>query len=356
MEKDARMIKLIDGDKKSFKANLHCHSTMSDGKFTPQELKKLYKDKGYSVLAITDHEVLFMHDDLNDKDFLTLPSYEVQIYGDLDLPKLMRRVTHMNFYAKVPKKLKQPFFNYELVSQLDIPPDTSNVECLGDGKQKHVYSAEGLNELIKKANDAGFIVAYNHPTWSKEDASIYTNLKGLFAMEIFNTEVQVDGYDAYCPYIYEEMIRSGQKIGCIATDDLHVEEALFGGFTMINADSLDHLQIISALEKGDYYASTGPIIKELSYKDGTFYIECSPVKEIIISNSGRRKKIKSIKTAKDGLISSAQFALDDMDICVRFTIRDENGKVANTRAYWREEFESSKPSIPNICNRKISNR
>lgn len=41
-----------------YKANLHCHSTVSDGKLTPEELKKIYKEKGYSVIAYTDHDVL----------------------------------------------------------------------------------------------------------------------------------------------------------------------------------------------------------------------------------------------------------------------------------------------------------
>ena len=45
----------ISKDKKQFKANMHCHSTISDGKLTPEELKAAYKAQGYSVLAITDH-------------------------------------------------------------------------------------------------------------------------------------------------------------------------------------------------------------------------------------------------------------------------------------------------------------
>ena len=41
----------ISKDKKQFKANLHCHSTISDGKLTPEELKEAYKAQGYSVLG-----------------------------------------------------------------------------------------------------------------------------------------------------------------------------------------------------------------------------------------------------------------------------------------------------------------
>ncbi len=33
-------------NKKSYKANLHCHSTIYDGKMPPEELKDLYKKEG----------------------------------------------------------------------------------------------------------------------------------------------------------------------------------------------------------------------------------------------------------------------------------------------------------------------
>ena len=67
---------LIDPEKKQYKANLHSHSTLSDGKLTPEELKKLYKDNGYDILAITDHEYPKSHNDLTDKDFLMVTGYE----------------------------------------------------------------------------------------------------------------------------------------------------------------------------------------------------------------------------------------------------------------------------------------
>jgi hypothetical protein len=40
---------------KRYKANLHTHSTKSDGLETPEKVISLYKERGYSILAITDH-------------------------------------------------------------------------------------------------------------------------------------------------------------------------------------------------------------------------------------------------------------------------------------------------------------
>ena len=344
---------LLPKTKNSYKANLHCHSTISDGAMTPEELKKKYKENGYSILAYTDHEVLVLHKELSDEDFLALPGYEIQTYGDMELPKLLRRVNHINAYPKDPNNNVMPFFNYGDVMRLDKTPDMSEAVYEGDGNEYKEYSPEGLNRLIGKLNKAGFIVSYNHPTWSKEDSSIYTNLEGIFAMEIFNNGAYMAGFETYCPYVYEEMLRSGQHIGCIATDDTHSELDLFGGFTMINADELTHGAIINALERGDFYASRGPVIKELYYEDGVFHIECSPAKRIFISNSSRRKAALSLKVADDGYITSAEFPLLDIDVFVRFTVVDENGNTANTRGYWREEFEKNPACVGDICNRKI---
>ena len=68
---------LISPNQKQYKANLHCHSVLSDGKKTPEDLKQMYKNKGYSILAITDHETPKNHQYLNDDNFLTVTGYEV---------------------------------------------------------------------------------------------------------------------------------------------------------------------------------------------------------------------------------------------------------------------------------------
>ena len=40
-----------------YKANLHTHTTISDGSYTPEQIKEHYKAHGYSVVAYTDHDV-----------------------------------------------------------------------------------------------------------------------------------------------------------------------------------------------------------------------------------------------------------------------------------------------------------
>ena len=78
-------IELLPASGGSYKANLHCHTTLSDGRLTPEEVKARYLSEGYSVVAFTDHNVLVDHSDLNDGHFLALTGIEVDtdsfLYG-----------------------------------------------------------------------------------------------------------------------------------------------------------------------------------------------------------------------------------------------------------------------------------
>ncbi|NIR03497.1 MAG: phosphotransferase, partial [Gemmatimonadales bacterium] len=38
-----------------YRANLHAHTTLSDGDLSPEEAAEFYRRAGYQVLAITDH-------------------------------------------------------------------------------------------------------------------------------------------------------------------------------------------------------------------------------------------------------------------------------------------------------------
>lgn len=62
-----------------YKANLHCHTVHSDGKLTPQEVKKLYQERGYSIIAFTDHRHYANHSELNDEGFLAIAALETDL-------------------------------------------------------------------------------------------------------------------------------------------------------------------------------------------------------------------------------------------------------------------------------------
>ena len=56
---------------------------------------------------------------------------------------------------------------------------------------------------------------------------------------------------------------------------------------MILAEAPDYPSVITAMERGDMYASTGPEIHENSIENGVVHIACSPAKQIVLYNGGK---------------------------------------------------------------------
>jgi len=60
----------FDGAGNWYKGNLHCHSTVSDGILTPEEVVSVYKRNGWDFLAFTDHRIFTdWSDELASEDF-----------------------------------------------------------------------------------------------------------------------------------------------------------------------------------------------------------------------------------------------------------------------------------------------
>ena len=90
-----------------YKANLHCHTNISDGKLSPEEVKKIYKDQGYSIVAYTDHDVLLSHQDLADETFLPLNGYEMEVTQTRNAPSRSKKTCHICLVALDPENLTQ---------------------------------------------------------------------------------------------------------------------------------------------------------------------------------------------------------------------------------------------------------
>ena len=338
---------LLPTQKNAYKANLHAHSTLSDGNLTPEELAKAYREHGYSVLAITDHEFMLDHSDLNTEDFLTLTSYELQIVDHPGIPRAKtEKCCHMCLYSKDPHDPKHVFFNpdaYDLRRLCKVPERIPEMKYIGRNDVQKVYSVDLINEIVQTANENGMLVSYNHPTWSLETDEQYTKMKGFYAMEIFNSDCFTGGLDEYNPAVYDRMLRAGQRLSCVATDDCHDSFPLgdpkndsFRGFTFLYAESLTYDNIIAAMEQGDLYASCGPEFRELSYEDGKIIVKTTDVKSISLSTAGRRAE--TVRAGKGETVNEAVFSVDPEDIYIRITLKDSEGNPANSRGYFLDEF------------------
>ena len=311
-----------------YKANLHCHSTDSDGAFSPETLVEGYKAHGYSILAMTDHNRLYDRSSLCSEDFLVLNGFE---YDHYPFP-LRGRNLHINMIAKDPKNLTKPELDKEI---------TPGVECGNDTE----FTAK-INKQIKTANDAGFLTIYNHMRWSHDTDADALSYEGFFGMEVFNYFSEILSIDEYNFSTFASMIRAGKKICPIMADDNHnlmgaknIELTLedrwdtsFGGWIQIKAPDLKYETIIQALEAGDFYASQGPEIHELYIEDGNkLHISCSPVKSIGVVTAERRGRSHWSRTKT---FTEADFELSENADFVIVEIIDEHGRHAVSQAYY----------------------
>ena len=319
-----------------YKANLHTHTTISDGEHTPEQIKEAYMAKGYQVIAFTDHDICLAHPELQDENFVALTAYELNIQEQR--PVGFSKCYHLNLYAKDPGNTWQTFHPRYLMK--NALPYQDRVVC--DGYEERVYDIDFVNQKIAEANEKGFLVCYNHPVWSLQDWRDYSGLKGLWGTEVFNTGGEVCGYKDHSDLPYQDLLGLGNHLVPVAADDNHNDIDRFGGWVRIGAEALTYANIIQGMENGMMYASTGPEIFSLTLEDQLLTVTCSECTRIQLNSNCR-----FVGLQEGEHLQQAVFDLSPWFRCpegyedqmyFRLTLTDSHGNRAYTRAYWRSEL------------------
>jgi len=333
---------LLPPVKKYFKASLHTHSVVSDGKLTPQEVKSLYKGAGYSILALTDHHIIARHAELNDPDFLMLTGIELGLDSPDYAPpaSFFGKTYHMNLIAKDPDHLWQPY-----PPKTVTPQNRIHAELAHWDDRSRDCSLENANAIIRRANEEGFLVIYNHPTWSKQSYPDYAGLKGLWALEIRNTHNCMKGYDDNNARVYQDLLELGNRLSVVAADDTHRPPTVGGSWTMIGAETLDYPSVIAAMEAGHVYASCGPEIRSLTLDGAALRLTCSEAVQVSLQTQARFALAEAAKPGET--LTEAVFDIStwltksagNPAAFLRLTVTAADGSYAVTRAYWLDELE-----------------
>ena len=324
-----------------FKANLHSHTNCSDGRLSPAEVKNVYKAMGYSIVAYTDHNIMLSHAELNDKDFLALNGYEIDVTeppkDDMDEWK----ICHFCLIALEPDNLKQVCYHRSAYLHVGSTRKYEHLLQYDPDEPDYVrhYTPECISDMMKRGREAGFFVTYNHPTWSCESYPQYINYHNMHAMEIMGFCHISSGYSEYNGRVYDDMLRAGKHIYCIAGDDNHNFHTpgtrkwdSGGAWTMIKADRLDYRTITKALEDGHFYASEGPEIHALWVEDNRIHIETSAVEKIDFMYGTRTSNCLWAEEGES--ITEASAPIAPRNRYVRIIVKDHRGRQAFTNAYF----------------------
>lgn len=336
---------LLPEEGRFYKACLHLHSTDSDGKVTPADIKKMYMEKGYSIVAYTDHEVIIPHNDLRDENFLPITGAEIAVNKQIPgLPGRYSKQYHINLLSFDPYRTETSVFTRSYVCWPSSIPYIS--EKMNATEYPRKYTNECVNDIIRIAREEGFLVALNHPGLSGQNYPDYAELKGFWGVEVFNTgSVGLGRVETEQPLI--DFLEINERVFPLATDDMHTKSGAFGGWVMLKAPALEYSVVMDSLEKGDFYSSTGPEIHALYLEDETLVVECSEA-SLIRVNTERR--LSMIKTATDEPLTRVCFDMHPYfegsfkknmpcKPYFRITVQDAVGNRAYTRAYFVDELK-----------------
>ncbi len=298
----------IDNGKGFLKGGLHCHTTRSDGKLTPEEVLAYAKGQGYDFMAFTDHQIYNLKNFAPETGLLVIPGME---YGN-DLEK------------------GHGFRCYHTVCLGPSKEDGNGFEqdetfAWGSAKNSEEYQP-WLDEIHAKKN----LTILCHPQWSSTSAKYFETQQGNFAMEVWNSGSALfgdcDGDAAY----WDELLGKGIRWYGVATDDSHSQNDLCKGWVMVKADK--HINaILAALERGEFYSSCGPEIYDFYVEDGKAIIDCSPVARVRLQSDRHPNRVTVDET---GALTHAEFDIEHYWAgpydYVRITLVDKEGRKAWT--------------------------
>src|SRR5450830_1655274 len=225
-----------------YKANLHTHTTTSDGESTVAERVKQDREKGYSVLAITDHEKTNDIREFSSKNFLVLSGMETHPICPND----------KNAYHLVC--LNIPF-------GLEFPKDSN------------------ANTRLQAVHKAGGETIFAHPYWCGHTINELRAAEGYIGIEVYNATCTKIG-KGFSSVQWDDLLASGEIVSAVASDDVHGGRDIFMGWSMIKAQRLDADSIMEALRAGSFYASCGPTIKDCRIENNELFLRCSAAKEV----------------------------------------------------------------------------
>ena len=294
-----------------YKGNTHTHTLNSDGDSSPDEVARWYREHGYQFLFLTDHNFLTSVDGLNalmgaDERFLIIRGEEVtDRFGGKPL--------HIN--GLDVKRLVSPQGGASVVETLQ-----RNVDAIRD--------ADGVPHI-------------NHPNFGwAVTADELARVRNTKLFEVYNAHPMVNnlggggvpGLEA----AWDTILSRGVLLYGIAVDDAHHFKRPWDptaskpgqGWIVVRAARLGAKELLEAIERGDFYASTGVELSDyqataaritIAIREAAF----AKYRVLFIGRGGRLLKEVTSNPATYDITGSEGY--------VRAKVIDSNGHVAWTQ-------------------------
>ncbi|MGV6812191.1 MAG: PHP domain-containing protein [Brevirhabdus sp.] len=297
-----------------FRGNLHTHSTRSDGRLEPEEVCRRYKAEGYDFMALTDH-FLGMYD---------YPIVDTVPFRDAGFTTILGAELHSGAME-----------NGELwhILAVGLPAD------FAPPNSPHFRPIEGQEsgaDIARRARDAGAFVAIAHPEWSGLTMEDARTIEAAHAVEVYNHGCAMGCDRPHGFHTLDLLLSEGRRLDLCATDDAHFSEPdHFGGWVMVKAEENDPDALLSALKAGQYYASTGPELRNVVWEKNKVVVESSAVSSVIVQGYGSAAVATHGESMTRSEVPLDRFVASPW---MRVTVIDRAGKRAWSQPVWKDEL------------------
>lgn len=294
-----------------YKGNTHTHTKNSDGDSPPAEVVGWYKENGYDFLVITDHEHITAVDELNMQfgdggKFLVVQGQEVT-------DRLDKKPYHVNGLGL--GRVVMPQHGTDIVSNL----------------QKNIDAIRA----------AGAVPQINHPNFGWAiTAKELMQVQHASLMEIYSGHPIVNmlggGGVPSVEEMWDTLLTGGKVIYGVAVDDVHHLKRLGDssaatpghGWVVVRARELTPSAILSALDRGDFYASSGVELEDYEVTKQHVLVK--------IKTKGLTKYRTQFiggggKLLHESITPISTYRFKTKDKYVRVRVLDSNGSMAWTQ-------------------------
>jgi hypothetical protein len=258
------------------KGQLHVHSNHSgDSRTAPEDVVRWYRDRGYDFIVFTDHNAITTFD--ASPDMLVIPGAELtQNLKTCEPPPPAGSACLLHVNALFVTAAS----GHESGAMWKLPPTSR--------RRIEIY-----RNALDAIRDARGLAQLNHPNFQwAADAQLVAQLvehDGLRLFEVANqsSDVSNDG-DADHPSVeamWDAVLTRGGTLFGVASDDAHhyddaaavraqggVPDTGDQGWVMVHA-TRDPSAIRDALARGDFYSSTGVVLRRIERTGDALVVE-----------------------------------------------------------------------------------
>ena len=278
------------------KAQLHCHTTRSDGRDPPRAVLDRYRAAGYAFVVFTDHNRVTVCDQLNDGTFLALPGVETTI------PRPFR----------------------------PLGPHMGRLGALGS------LDVREAQACVDATVAAGGVVSLHHPTWNGNFGTGRWSLREMVALRGYHLVEISNHHSGTLRDLrrWTAVLRARGEagaVGAVAADDLHHLRDLDTGWIMVKTPAVSATPFLEALRLLTFYASTGPAA-QFGARDGTITVETdAPVVRFLDAADAPRAEMPGPAAAYEPA-GDEQFVR--VECVARTTTRTGMPATAWSQAFW----------------------